>query len=56
MTAVTDLMPAECLAAATAVREWLATYSQGARPGDYEAAESALAKIEKGTDYGQRVG
>ena len=56
MTAVTDLTPAERRAAAVALREWLDTYSQGVRPEGYEAAESALAKIEKGTDYGQRVG
>lgn len=40
------LTPAERRAAATAIREWLETYSRGVRPDGYGAAQSALAKVE----------
>ena len=44
--APTSLTPAERRAAATAISEWLDTYSQGVRPEGYEAAQAALVKIE----------
>lgn len=41
------MTPAERRVVATALRDWLATYSQGVRPEGYEAARNALDKIEK---------
>ena len=41
------LTPAEREAAAVAIRDWLATYSKGVNPEGYEAARSALTKIER---------
>ena len=50
MNAAVELTAAERSATVTALREWLATYSQGVRPDGYKDAESAMGKILKTED------